>query len=64
MTIENFLKVLPFYEEVRILEYDNKVAYSGCPLTIPCEYYQREVKAVFSYSLTVKRKTCTCIIIK
>lgn len=64
MTVENFLKILFFAEEVRIIDYDNMVVYRGCALTLPNEYYQREIKTVFSYDLFGNHKSCTCIIIK
>lgn len=64
MTVENFLKILFFEEEVRILDYDNMEVYRGCAFAIPNEYYQREIKNVFSSSLFGNRKSCTCIIIK
>ena len=64
MTVENFLKLLYFGEEVRIIDYDNMVVYRGCAFTIPNEYYQCEIKNVFSCNLVGKHKCCTCIIIK
>lgn len=64
MTVANFLKLLPFYEEVVILDCDNKVLYHDCSLTVPCEYYQHEVRTVFSYNPDMKRKSCICIVIK
>lgn len=39
MTVENFLKLLFFEEEVRIID-----VYRGCAFAIPNEYYQREIK--------------------
>ena len=64
MTVENFLKVLFLGEEVKITDYDNMDVYRGCAFTIPDEYYQREIKTVFSYNLFGNHKSCTCIIIK
>ena len=64
MTVENFLKLLLFEEEVRIIDYDNMSVYRGCAFTIPNEYYQREIRTVFSCDLFGNHKCCTCIIIK
>lgn len=64
MTVENFLKLLYFGEEVRIIDYDNMDVYSGCAFTIPNEYYQREIRVVFSCDLFGKRNSCTCIMLK
>lgn len=64
MTVENFLKLLFFGEEVRIIDYDNTAVYRGCALTIPNEYYQRGIRTVFSYDLFGNHNCCTCIIIK
>nr|DAQ24929.1 MAG TPA: hypothetical protein [Caudoviricetes sp.] len=64
MTVENFLKLLFFEEEVRIIDSDNMNVYRGCAFAIPNEYYQREIKNVFSCELIGKHKCCTCIIIK
>lgn len=58
MTVENFLKLLCFGAEVRIIDYDNMDEYRGCALIIPNDYYQREIRTVFSCDC------CTCIIIK
>lgn len=64
MTIENFLKLLFFEEEVRIIDYCNTVVYRGCAFTIPIEYYQREIRNIFSDNLSRNRNSCICIIIK
>lgn len=64
MTVENFLKLLFFGEEVRILDYDNMDLYCGIAIAIPNEYYQREIRNVFSCDLFGNHKSCTCIIIK
>lgn len=64
MTVENFLKLLFFGEEVRIIDYDNTVLYRGIAMSIPNEYHQREIITVFSYDLYENHKSCTCIIIK
>lgn len=64
MTVENFLKLLYFGEEVGIIDDDNIPVYRGCAFTIPIEYYQREIKSVFSYNLFGNHKCCICIIIK
>lgn len=64
MTVENFLKLLFFGEEVRIIDYDNMVVYRGIAISIPNEYYQREIINVFSCDLFGSHKSCTCIIIK
>lgn len=64
MTVENFLKLLFFEEEVRIIDYDNMVVYRGCSLTVPNEYYQCEIRNIFSYNLFRNRNSCICIIIK
>lgn len=64
MTVENFLKLLCFEEEVRIIDYDNTVVYRGCAFTIPNEYYQCEIRNIFSYNLFRNRNSCICIIIK
>lgn len=63
MAVENFLKLLFFEEEVRIIDY-NMVVYRGCAFTIPNEYYQREIRNVFSCDLFGNHNCCTCIIIK
>lgn len=64
MTVGNFLKLLFFGEEVRIIYYDNTVVYRGIALEIPNEYYQREIITVFSYDFFGNYKSGTCIIIK
>lgn len=64
MTVENFLKLLFFEEEVRIIDYDNTVMYRGCAFKIPNEYYQCEIRNIFSYNLFRNRNSCICIIIK
>lgn len=64
MTVENFLKLLIFEEEVRIIDYDNTVMYRGCAFAIPNEYYQCEIRNIFSYNLFRNRNSCICIIIK
>ena len=35
MTVENFLKLLFFEEEVRIIDCDNMDVYRGCAFAIP-----------------------------
>lgn len=64
MTVENFLKLLFFEEEVRIIDYDNMIVYRGCALTVPSEYYQCEIRNIFSCNLFRNRNSCICIIIK
>lgn len=64
MTVENFLKLLFLEEEVRIIDYDNTVVYRGCAFIIPNEYYQCEIRNIFSYNLFRNRNSCICIIIK
>lgn len=64
MTVKNFLKMLFFGEEVRILADDNTIVYRGYAIEIPKEYYQREIRLVFSYDLYGDYGSCTCIIIK
>nr|DAE70871.1 MAG TPA: hypothetical protein [Caudoviricetes sp.] len=64
MTVENFLKELSFEEEVRIIDYDNMDVFRGCAFAIPNEYYQREIRSVFSQNLFGNHKCCTCIVIK
>lgn len=64
MTVENFLKLLFFEEELRIIDYDNMVMYRGCASTVPNEYYQCEISNIFSYNLFRNRNSCICIIIK
>lgn len=64
MTVENFLKLLFFGEEVRIIDDDNVNVYRGCAFTVPNEYYQCEIRNIFSYNLFRNRNSCICIIIK
>ena len=64
MTVENFLKLLFSGEEVRIIDYDNMNVYRGIAIAIPNEYYQREIRSVFSYDLYENHKSCICIVIK
>ena len=64
MSVENFLKLLFFGEEVRIIDYDYMLVYRGIALSIPNEYYQREIRNVFSCNPFGNYKSCTCIIIK